>query len=248
MKRSLGIAGVTLAVALLAAPLLVSAAGAGGGGPFFGGPTPQPVSPPTTGLTVVGSGRFAVQPDRAHLTVGVQHTAPTAHAAQSATSRTMAAVIDTVKALPMVQNVRTVHVALQPQSPAPNRGTGPSQLTGFQAEQTLGLTVTDVRAVGSVLDAAIRAGANTQMGVSFGISDASKARAQALAQAMAEGRRQAQQAAQVAGLTLKGLTTVVVLPSSTGPPGLGGGGGGTPLVILPGALQVEVAVQMTFAY
>ena len=160
----------------------------------------------------------------------------------------MAAVIDAVKALPMVQNVRTVHVALQPQSPAPETGPGPSQLTGFQAEQTLGLTVTDVRAVGSVLDAAIRAGANTQMGVSFGISDASKARAQALAHAMADGRQQAQQAAQVAGLTLKGLTTVVVLPSSTGPPGLGGGGGGTPPVILPGALQVEVTVQMTFAY
>jgi hypothetical protein len=32
MKRSLGIAGATLAVALLAVPLLVSAAGAGGGG------------------------------------------------------------------------------------------------------------------------------------------------------------------------------------------------------------------------
>jgi uncharacterized protein YggE len=159
----------------------------------------------------------------------------------------MAAVIDTVKALPMVQNVRTVHVTLQPRAPAPDSGPGPSQLTGFQAEQTLGLTVTDVRAVGRVLDAAIKAGANTQMGVSFGITDTSKARAQALAQAMADGRRQAQQAAQAAGLTLKGLTTMVVLPSSTGAPGLGGGGG-TPPVILPGALQVEVAVQMTFAY
>jgi uncharacterized protein YggE len=121
-------------------------------------------------------------------------------------------------------------------------------LTGFQAEQTLGLTVTDVRAVGRVLDAAIKAGANTQMGVSFGITDTSKARAQALAQAMADGRRQAQQAAQAAGLTLKGLTTMVVLPSSTGAPGLGGGGGGTPPVILPGVLQVDVTVQMTFAY
>ena len=247
MKRSLGIAGATLAVAVLAAPLLAGVAGAGSA-TYFGGSTPQPVSPPTTGLTVVGSGRVTVQPDRAYLTAGVQRTAPTAHAAQSATSRTMAAVSDKVKALPMVQNVRTVHVALHPQSPPPASGPGQSQPAGFVAEQALGLTVRDVHAVGRVLDAAVKAGANTQMGVSFGVSDASKARAQALADAVADGRQQAQQAAQAAGSTLKGLTAMVILPSSAGAPGLGGGGGGTPPVIQPGAIQVEVAVQMTFAY
>jgi uncharacterized protein len=108
----------------------------------------------------------AVQPDRAYLTVGVQSTAPTAQAAQAATNRTMARVIDALKALPMVKNVHTMHVALHPQSPPPDSGPTPGQPAPFQSEQTLGLTVTDMHAVGRVLDAAVKAGANTQLNAS----------------------------------------------------------------------------------
>jgi uncharacterized protein YggE len=238
-----------LAVVLLGAPALAGVARAGGGDvPFFSASVTQPVSPPAAGLTVVGTGRVAVQPDRAYLTVGVQSTAPTAQAAQAATSRTTSTVLAALKALPMVKNVHTLHVALHPQTPPPDGGAGPSRPSGFQSDQTLGLTVTDVGAVGRVLDVAVKAGANTQLGVSFGVSDAGKARAQALREAVADGRAQAQQTAQAAGLTLKGMTALVVLPSSGGAVGLGGGSSAAPPVIVPGAVQVEVAVQMTFAY
>lgn len=249
MKRTRSLVVVALTVGLLVAAVPVGVTRAGGGdGPFFGASTAQPVSPPSTGLTVVGSGRVAVQPDRAYLTVGVQSTAATAQGAQGATSKTVNTVLAVLRALPTVKNIHTVHVGLHPQGPSPDGGSGAGQPSGFQSQQTLGLTVTDVHAVGRVLDAAVKAGANTQIGVSFGLSDAGKARAQALAEAVADGRAQAQQTARATGLTLKGMTALVVLPSSGGGVGLGGGSGAIPPVVLPGTVQVEVAVQMTFAY
>lgn len=248
MKRSVALTAIALVMALFALPLLAGVARAGSAGPVAGASTPQAGTAIAPGLTVVGTGRVPIQPDRAHLTVGVQSMESTAQAAQSATSKTMAAVINALKALPMVKNAHTVNVSLYPHMPPPDQGSAPRQPTAFQSEQTLGLTVTDVHAVGRVLDAAVKAGANTQIGVSFSISDASKARAQALAEAVADGRKQARQAAQAAGLTLKGMTAMTVLSSSSGAQGVGAGGGNAGPTILPGAVQVDVSVQMTFAY
>lgn len=247
MKRSMPAMATLLS--LLVALLVpgVSSPVRAGAGP--GAIAPQPVAPPSTGLTVVGIGSVSVAPDRAFLTVGVQSTAPTAAAAQAATNRTVAAVLGALKAMPGVQDLHTADISLYPQMPQPDgKGSTPDQPSGFQAIHTLALTVKDPARVGAVLDAAIKAGANTQVAVSFGLADPRQARAQALALAVADARSTAPQAARAAGLSLKGMTAMIVLPTSGGAPvysGLGGGGG---TQIVPGTVEVSAAVQMTFGY
>jgi uncharacterized protein YggE len=221
--------------------------GAGRGGPDM--IAPQPVSPPSTGLTVVGTGSVSVKPDRAFLSVGVQNMAPTATAAQTATNSAIASVLAALKALPVVQDVHTADVSLYPQLPQPDATGGSSnQPVTFQAAQTLSMTVKDPDAVGSVLDAAIKAGANTQVTVSFGLADPQPARGQALALAVADAKSTAQQAAQAAGLTLKGMTAMVVLPVFGGVPVYSRMSHGGATQIVPGSVDVSSAVQMTFGY
>lgn len=247
MRRSILVATTLFAllVALLV-PGVLNFARAGGGPVTI---SPQPVAPPSTGLTVVGTGSVAVKPDRAFLSVGVQSTAPTAAAAQAATNRTIAAVLAALKARPVVQAVHTADISLYPQMPQPDaKGGSSGQPVAFQAIQTLSMTVKDPAAVGSVLDTAIKAGANTQVSVSFGLADTRPARAQALALAVADARSIAQQAARAAGLTLsQGMTAMIVLPVSSGAPVYGGLGGGATQIV-PGTVEVSAAVQMTFGY
>src|SRR5579864_818868 len=101
MKRSLVAAAtlLSLLVALLVPGVIAPAQAGGGPGTI----APQPVAPPSTGLTVVGTGSVTVKPDRAFLSVGVQSTGPTAAAAQSGTNRMIASVLGALKALPVVQ-------------------------------------------------------------------------------------------------------------------------------------------------
>jgi uncharacterized protein len=146
-------------------------------------------------------------------------------------------------------------VSLYPQSPPPTPSAGnsgdPLAPVGYQAVHTLGLTVTDVGKADLVLDAAVRAGANTNMGVTFGIANTDAARAQAIAQAVADGRRQAKDAAKAADLVIKGMTSIVVLPGGGAVQpalGMGGGAGKSAPVIVPGSVEVGASVQMTFAY
>lgn len=246
MKHAISTAAtmLSLLVALLV-PGVVAPAQAGGGP---GALAPQPVAPPSTGLTVVGTGAVSVASDRAFLSVGVQNTAPTATAAQAATNRTVARLLGALKAMPVVQDLHTADISLYPQMPQDGRGSGPAQPVGFQAVHTLALTVKDPAKVGAVLDAAIAAGANTQVSVSFGLADPRPARARALALAVADARSTAQQAARVAGLALKGMTAMIVLPAASGTPSYAGLGGGGGTQIVPGTVEVNAAVQMTFGY
>jgi uncharacterized protein len=246
MKRSiLAVATLLSLLVALLVPGVIAPARAGTGP---GAVAPQPLAPPSTGLTVVGTGSVTVTPDRAFLSVGVQSTAPSAAAAQTATNRTIATLLGALKALPAVQDVHTADISLYPQLPQDGKGTGPSQPSGFQAVHTLALTVKDTAKVGTVLDAAIKAGANTQVAVSFGLADPRPARTQALARAVADATSTAQQAARAAGLTLKGMTAMVVLPTSSETPSYAGLGGGGGTQIVPGSVEVDAAVQMTFAY
>jgi uncharacterized protein YggE len=203
---------------------------------------------------VVGTATVRVTPDRAFLRVGVQTTAATAQAARDAASRTMENVIAAVQAEKVVENIQTLDVSLYPQSPPSGLGAGsdgdPLAPAGYQAVHALGLTVTDVGKADLVLDAAVRAGANTSLGVTFGIANTDEARAQAIAQAVADGRRLAQDAAKAAGLVLKGMTSMAVLPSGTVQLALdmGGHAARSAPAIVPGSVEVGASVQMTFAY
>ena len=241
--------GAALLTAVLAVPLAGS--GARAAGTNDGGPTSQLNSSSATGLTVTGNATVKVAPDRAFLRVGVQATAPTAKVARDSANRAMDKVIGALRALKYVENIQTLDVSLYPQSPPSGSQDGaadPLAPVGYQALHAMGLTVKDVSKADLALDAAVQAGANTNLGITFGIANADEARAKALTLAVADGRRQAQDAAKAAGLTLKGMSSLVVLPGGGAQAALDMGKGGAASVIVPGSLDVGASVQMTFAY
>lgn len=246
MTHLIGAAVLTVA---LAVPLAGN--GARAAGTPDGAPTPLPNSPAATGLTVTGSATVKVVPDRAFLQVGVQATASTAKAARDDANRAMKKVINALRSIDYVKNIRTLDVSLYPQSPQPGPRDGaadPLAPVGYQAVHAVGLTVVDVTKADLAFDAAVQAGANTNIGITFGIANADAARAKALTQAVADGRRQAEDAAKAAGLKLKGMTSLIVHPGGGAQSALGMGGGGAGRVIVPGSVEVNASVQMTFAY
>jgi uncharacterized protein YggE len=97
-------------------------------------------SPP--GITLEGIGIVTVSPDQATLSVGVQTQAATATAAQSDASRVMTKIIAAVKAAGVAAaDLATEWISLQPQSDYGPNGSGPSKVTGYQASQSLQVTV-----------------------------------------------------------------------------------------------------------
>ncbi len=82
------------------------------------------------------------------------------------------------------------------------------QLTAYSASSTLAIRVTDIDAVGTLIDVSFEAGANTLNGISFSASSTEKARNESLQKAVADARAKAEILAEEAGLKITGIVSV----------------------------------------
>ncbi len=105
------------------------------------------------------------------------------------------------------EQLRTSGVQLFPIYAAPRDGAGQPQISGYRGSYTVLVTLDDLSLIGRVIDGAVEAGANTVLGISFGLKDPSKARREALAKAVREAREKAEAIAQAAGLQTPGDPT-----------------------------------------
>jgi uncharacterized protein YggE len=197
------------------------------------------------GLTIVGQGVARGEPDLAYVTAGVQTRAATAREAQEENNRVMQQVVGRIKALAIGEgDVRTNAVALFPVNEPPD-----GRLAGYQANNSVEVTLRDPRRVADVLEAALAAGANQAGDVRFAFRDDAPLRRQALDQALRSARGDAEAIAQTAGLRLGALQSVAVepagapiaaegapphLPAAQGPP------------VQPGQLAVVARVRMVY--
>jgi uncharacterized protein YggE len=185
----------------LAAVLLVAAAAVAGVARPEGARAVE--GSPQTGdsITVTGSGSVSSVPTTAVFSFGVDSRAETARAALAANSREMRQVIAAVKASGG-RNVATQSVSL---SQAFGADGAPS---GFAAANVVTATI-DLDRAGSVIDAAVEAGANQVYGPSLAVADQGKLYRQALNAAVADARASAEVLAAAAGRTLGRVTSVV---------------------------------------
>jgi uncharacterized protein YggE len=203
------------------------------------------------GITVAGSGIVIATPDEATLSLGVQTQAATASAAQQDASAAMHKVIASLKAAGVADaDLATQEISLQPQVDYGPTGNGPSKVTGYQASQSLGVTVRHLDQTGALIDAAVHAGANQVGGVSFSLADPSTATAKARAAAVADAQQRARTLAQAAGVTLGAPVSIneVSAPSPipfAAPAPAAGSQASTP--VQAGTTQVEVDIQVAFA-
>jgi uncharacterized protein YggE len=181
-------------ILLLAGVLLVAAATAGVAQPHLGrSATP---SDPTT-ITVTGDGTVNATPDRASFDFGVTSQAATAAAALSRNASEARSIIAALKRAGVdSSDIQTTQVSLWPRTTANGR-----EIVGYSASNSVSVKVPLGRS-GSVVDAAVRAGANNVDGPSLDTAAKSFLYDEALKQALGDAKEKAQAIAGAAGLTL----------------------------------------------
>jgi uncharacterized protein YggE len=204
------------------------------------------------GITVVGVGTAAGTPDVAHVSVGIETSAPSVQQAVDDNKGKMAALLEALKALGVAdKDIQTNNYSVYTQQgPVAPDGTSDSSAVTYHTSNQVEVTVRDVSKLGDILDKAVAAGANNIYGVNFSVDDTSKLEADARAKAIADAKARAASLAQLTGLQLGDIVSVSEVISSNVPMyaadrAVGMGGGGTP--IQPGELNVNMSVQVTFA-
>ena len=117
-------------------------------------------------VRATGDATVSARPDRAQISVGVISQTPTAQAAAAANATQTTQVIEAIKrTLGEGGDLKTSGYAISPQYQY-SAGRAP-KITGFQASNTVLVTVNDLALLGKVIDAASESGATNINGVSF---------------------------------------------------------------------------------
>jgi uncharacterized protein len=152
------------------------------------------------------TGEARVTPDRAQVLIGVQTRAATAAKAGADNATRTRAVIDAIKArgIPAAQ-IGTSEYNLYPEydhREPPREGPQTPRVIGYVANNTVRVEVRQLDQVGTVIDAALAAGANMVNTIQFYASNVDAARRTALAEAVDRARADAEALARAAGGTL----------------------------------------------
>lgn len=151
-----------------------------------------------TRVTVSGDSIVQAQPDTAIITVSVVTQSKRAIDAQQENATRSDAVVRALKAAAGAgAEVKTSGYSLQPQRVY--RENQPPTITGYEARNSVTVTLSDLTKVGAVIDATAQAGANDIAGISFTLRRDRPARDEALAQATQEAVGRARVIAQALG-------------------------------------------------
>jgi len=198
------------------------------------------------GITVVGSGTARAVPDVADWSFGVQSDAETASAALNAASEATRRIIGALGDEGIAkEDLRTEQVSLYPRTTDDGRA-----VIGYSATSSVHATVRDLGKAGSIVDAAVEAGANQVYGPSLRVADNRAQYRAAIEAALDDARARAQALAAKAGVTLGG--PVAIVESGGGTPGpvydrglAEASGAGVP--IEPGVDEIAATLMVTYA-
>jgi uncharacterized protein YggE len=151
-----------------------------------------------TRVVVTGDSTMQAQPDTAIMTISVVTQGKRALDAQQENATRTDAVVRALKtAAGAGAEIKTGGYSIQPQRQY--RENQPPTITGYEARNSVVVTLSDLTKVAPVIDAAGQAGANDIGGVSFTLRKDRPARDQALADATREAVSKAQVIAQALG-------------------------------------------------
>lgn len=202
-------------------------------------------------IVVEGRGEVQEKPDVARLTLGVSTgVQPSAKAALDILSKRFDAVVAAVKASGVKEDdVKTTNLSIHPQY---DYRDGRQVLRGFEASESIAVTIRDLTKIGDVLAKATIEGVNQAGGISFEIDDPDAIQEQAEEEAIKDARENAERLAKELGVRLGRVKAFAVSSAETPPPpffaarleaqGLGGEGPPVP------AGTEEIAVTVTITY
>jgi len=212
----------------------------------------NPAAPQRT-LSVNGNGTVNLTPDIAYINIGVHTESASASEAVSDNNLETQQVIKALQGLGVAdKDIRTVNFNIWPNTqydPQSGKQIG----TTYMVDNVVYVTIRDMDKLGDILDAAVRAGANSINSIQFDVTDKTQALKQAREQAVKDAQSQAQEMASVAGVTLGEIQSINFFNNIPGPLmdvyGKGGGEGmaaAIPVPVNPGQLTLTVTVNITY--
>jgi uncharacterized protein YggE len=152
-------------------------------------------------ITVSGTGKASVTPDRFTFTAGVQTMAPTVEQAVNENNTKTAAVIAALKKAGATdREIRTSNFNIWPQQDY-REGSTP-RILGYQVSNSITVTRDKIADAGRLLQVAVTAGLNQASGLSLEVSNPAAGRDRGLKNAFDDARAKATLLAQAAGRTL----------------------------------------------
>ena len=158
-------------------------------------------------LNLSAYGEVHAAPDLATIELGVTTQGATAAEAMGSNARQMAGLLAALKKQGVAEkDIQTSNLNLTAQYDYQN-GQAPV-LKGYQASNTVSVTVRDLGKIGPTVDAVVAGGANQVNGVSFGLRDPQSAEDAARVQAVARLQAEAALYAKATGLHVKALRSL----------------------------------------
>jgi len=163
--------------------------------------------PPMRTITVTGTGMVTLTPDLAYVYIGVQSQDASASIAMADNNTKAAALIAAIKSFGVEdKDIQTSNFNISPQ-PVYDDSYNIIGYT-YMVQNTVHVTVRVLDNLGSLLDAAFTAGANTIFSISFDVADRTEAVSQARQAAVENARQQADELAAATGVTIGDVQTI----------------------------------------
>jgi uncharacterized protein len=151
-------------------------------------------------FVVTGTGKAAVKPDLAVVTVGVSAEGSTVKIAQDQLNNNINRVSQAVKNLGIAEaDIKTQNYNVNPKY---DFNGGPQKINGYTASSNLTIKVRDVSKANQVIDTSTTNGANQVGGVTFDAEDKTSAENEARIEAVAEAKKKAEESSKVVGFKL----------------------------------------------
>ena len=157
-------------------------------------------------LSVNGTGICEAAPQQAVIDIGVTTHSAVSSAAQDENAAKTQAVIDALKEFGIASgDMQTGNYSFYP-TYADNRQS--HQINGYTVNNSVTVKIRDLKTVGSVIDTALKNGANNINSLNFGLRDQKSLRQVAIKQAVADARDKAEIIAKELGLKIKGIKNI----------------------------------------
>ena len=145
----------------------------------------SPTGPPT--IRVHGEATVSAEPDQAQFDIGVETQAATAKDAADKNTVQTNAVVQELRAILPSGDVKTINFSVNPNYVYPPGG-GAAKITGYTADNTVRLELSDISMLHKVIDVAMRSGGNSINRLTFSLKNEEAVRARALGAAAAQAQ------------------------------------------------------------
>ena len=208
---------------------------------------------PSHAIRVTNQATVTSRPDQAQIDFGVVTQAATAQAAADQNAQQLDAVVTALRqALPAEASIDTLRYTLTPQYQHPQEGKVPI-VSGYSVTNTVRVRTDQLTEVGTIIDVALRAGANQVTRLQFTLKDEHAVQAQALRMAAQHARAQAETLAAAVGVELGDVLSLTasepapIQPLGTVAMRAQTGTFAPPTPIEPGLIEVYATVTLTVA-